>query len=339
MGLNKLNHIYAEPFILNTLRVDNDVAISDQLAVSATIDSLKIKDLTITGDLTAGVTNISGDDQNNIKVGEDALAYITTGIQNIAFGQDTLFSTTSGSNNIAIGNAALNENATGSNSIAIGENTLKSNNASGGVAIGSKALELTSGASNTGIGFNAGKLLTNGASNTFIGALAGSEVTSGSYNIVIGANTGSSIATSSNNVIISDGQGNIKISANGAGDVSVPGSLNVTGNIIFHYTTNASPTLDGSNKYQIVLADDGKIVEMNSATTNYVVVPLASTTNFPVGTSINILQVNDGQTIVEGAVGVTINSTPGLKLRAKWSSATLVKRAANTWVLMGDLTV
>jgi hypothetical protein len=339
MGLNKLNHIYEEPFILNTLRVDNDVAIADQLAVSSTIENLTIKDLTITGDLTAGVTNISGDNQNNIKVGENALSYITTGIQNTAFGRNTLFSTNTGSNNIAIGDTALTENATGSNNIAIGQNSLKSSNASGSVAIGSKALELTSGANNTGIGFNAGILVTNGTTNTFIGALAGSEVTSGSYNVVIGANTGSSIATSSNNVIISDGQGNIKLSSNSAGDVSIPGSLNVTGNIIFHYVTNASPTLNGSNKYQIVLEDDGKIIEMNSATTNYVTVPTAATTNFPVGTSITILQVSDGQTIVEGAVGVTINATPGLKLRAKWSSATLVKRAANLWVLMGDLTV
>jgi len=31
-------------------------------------------------------------------------------------------------------------------------------------------------------------------------------------------------------------------------------------------------------------------------------------------------------------------STPGLKLRARWSGATLVKVAANTWWLSGDLT-
>jgi hypothetical protein len=35
--------------------------------------------------------------------------------------------------------------------------------------------------------------------------------------------------------------------------------------------------------------------------------------------------------------GVTINATPGLKLRAQWSSATLVKRNTDTWVLVGDL--
>ena len=38
-----------------------------------------------------------------------------------------------------------------------------------------------------------------------------------------------------------------------------------------------------------------------------------------------------------GTGGVTINATPGLKLRAQWSSATLIKRATDTWVLIGDL--
>ena len=40
---------------------------------------------------------------------------------------------------------------------------------------------------------------------------------------------------------------------------------------------------------------------------------------------------------VKPAGGVTINATPGLKLRAQWSYATLIKRATDTWVLVGDL--
>ena len=40
---------------------------------------------------------------------------------------------------------------------------------------------------------------------------------------------------------------------------------------------------------------------------------------------------------VAATAGVTINATPGLKLRAQWSSATLIKRATDTWVLVGDL--
>jgi hypothetical protein len=347
MGLNKLNHIYAEPFVLNTLRVDNDVAISDQLAVSATIDNLRIKDLTVTGNMTAGVTNISGDDKNNIKVGEDALVYVTTGIQNTAFGRNTLFATNTGSNNIAIGDTALTENASGSNNIAIGQNTLKSSNGSGGVAIGSKALELTSGSTNTAIGFNSGLLVTNGSSNTFVGSLSGSAVTSGSNNVIIGGNTGSSIATSSNNIIISDGGGNSRISVNSSGTVSIPGSVSVTGTAIYHVETN-TPTLSAGNSYSytLVLADDGKFIEMNatSPNTNYIVVPLESSVAFPVGTQINITQIGTGQTIIRdstngGIAGVTVNATPGKKLRATWSTATLLKRSTNSWVLMGDLTV
>jgi hypothetical protein len=343
MGLNKLNHIYEEPFILNTLRVDNDVAISDQLAVSSIIENLRIKNLTITGDLTAGVTNISGDDQNNIKVGENALSFITTGIQNTAFGRNTLFSNNTGSNNIAIGDTALNENASGANNIAIGQNTLKSSNASGGTAIGSKALEVSTGANNTAIGFNAGLINTTGTVNTFIGSLAGSAVTSGSKNVVIGANTGSSIATSSNNIIISDGDGNSRISVNSSGVVSVPGSVSVTGTVIYHTTTN-TPTLSDPYSYTLVLADDGKFVEMSSSSTNYIDIPLAATVAFPVGTQINIVQTGVGQTVIRdatngGTAGVTVNATPGKRLRATWSAATLVKRSTNSWLLMGDLTV
>jgi hypothetical protein len=35
---------------------------------------------------------------------------------------------------------------------------------------------------------------------------------------------------------------------------------------------------------------------------------------------------------------VGVVATPGLKLRTKWSSATLVKRAKNSWIVFGDLT-
>jgi len=89
--------------------------------------------------------------------------------------------------------------------------------------------------------------------------------------------------------------------------------------------------------YTLVLADKNKIVEMSVATANNLTVPPNSSVAYPVGAQINILQTGVGQTtIVEGA-GVTVNRTPGLKLRAQWSSATLIKRATDTWVLIGDL--
>jgi hypothetical protein len=92
-----------------------------------------------------------------------------------------------------------------------------------------------------------------------------------------------------------------------------------------------------TSSYSLVLADKNKIVEMSNASANNLTVPLNSSQAFPVGTQINILQTGAGQTTVVATGGVTINGTPGLKLRAQWSYATLIKRATDTWVLVGDI--
>jgi hypothetical protein len=102
---------------------------------------------------------------------------------------------------------------------------------------------------------------------------------------------------------------------------------------IINLTTNAQT----GTTYTSVLDDNGKIVEMNNASANTLTVPLNSSVAYPVGAQINILQTGTGQTTVAATGGVTINATPGLKLRAQWSSATLIKRATDTWVLVGDL--
>jgi len=85
-----------------------------------------------------------------------------------------------------------------------------------------------------------------------------------------------------------------------------------------------------------------QMIEINhtGGTAVTVTVPTDDTNGitYPVGTSIDLLRTNTGVVTIAAAVGVTVNATPGLTLRARWSSATLFKRAANTWVLMGDLT-
>ncbi len=89
--------------------------------------------------------------------------------------------------------------------------------------------------------------------------------------------------------------------------------------------------------YTLVLSDKNKIVEMNVGSANNLTVPPNSSVAFPVGSQINILQVGAGQTTIVAGSGVTVNATPGLKIRAQWSYATLIKRAENTWVLVGDI--
>jgi len=87
------------------------------------------------------------------------------------------------------------------------------------------------------------------------------------------------------------------------------------------------------------LTERDDLIEMSSASALVLTIPTDATLNFPIGTSIDILQTGAGQVTIAPVSGtVTVNATPGLKLRTTWSSATLFKRAANTWVVFGDLT-
>ena len=95
--------------------------------------------------------------------------------------------------------------------------------------------------------------------------------------------------------------------------------------------------------YPLVLSDKYKIIEMNlTSTANTVTIPTNSTQAFPVGSQITIIQTGTGATTVAVSAGVTLNCTPQIssnaaKLRTQYSSCTLIKRATNTWIAIGDL--
>ena len=89
-----------------------------------------------------------------------------------------------------------------------------------------------------------------------------------------------------------------------------------------------------SGSHTIVTADVNNIREMSNGGT--ISIP-ADNSFWPVGAVVDVIQTGSSQVTVAGGAGVTVNATPGLKLRAQWSSATILKRAANTFVVMGDL--
>jgi hypothetical protein len=123
------------------------------------------------------------------------------------------------------------------------------------------------------------------------------------------------------------------ITTSGITSVGILSSLAVTANVVYHIDTNAQAA-----SYTLVLADDGKIVEVGSASPNTLTVPTNASVAFPIGTQITVIQTGTGQTTITPVSGtVTINATPGLKLRTQWSSCVLIKRATNTWVALGDL--
>jgi hypothetical protein len=128
-------------------------------------------------------------------------------------------------------------------------------------------------------------------------------------------------------------------------DTLVVGNLEATG-VVFSDGTQTkqgvpSITTIAAKTDSYTLSDLNErdtIVEISKASAVTLTIPLNATIAYPVGTTIDIIQTGSGQVTIAGAGGVTVNATPGLKLRTQWSSATLLKRAENTWLVYGDLT-
>lgn len=132
-----------------------------------------------------------------------------------------------------------------------------------------------------------------------------------------------------------------------AGTVRLTGSLDLSGGTVSFadgvQSKQGVPSITPINtQYYSYTLDSlslrDTIIDMRMTVANTITIPTDSVLNFPVGTTIDILQSGTGQTSVQGATGVVLNFTPGRKLRLQWSMATLLKRDANTWLLFGDLT-
>jgi hypothetical protein len=90
--------------------------------------------------------------------------------------------------------------------------------------------------------------------------------------------------------------------------------------------------------YTLVAGDLNDLVTLNNASAITLTIPPSV---FSANDSINIAQIGAGQVTFAQGAGVTINSTGATstapKLRLRYSAATVICTAANTFLVIGDI--
>jgi hypothetical protein len=105
--------------------------------------------------------------------------------------------------------------------------------------------------------------------------------------------------------------------------------------------TNYADTITANTQtgnYTLVLADRGKVVEMDSASATTVTVPPNSSVAFPTGALVEVYRHNTGTVTLVAGSGVTLRSPGGLLgVSAQYDTVALRKRATDEWVVSGNV--
>jgi hypothetical protein len=88
----------------------------------------------------------------------------------------------------------------------------------------------------------------------------------------------------------------------------------------------------------LALADEGKVLRVNSSSNLTVTIPLNSSVAFPIDTEIAILRYGTGTVSISPTAGVTLESKAGeRKISGQFGSVALKKIGTDEWVLVGSL--
>jgi hypothetical protein len=121
----------------------------------------------------------------------------------------------------------------------------------------------------------------------------------------------------------------------GATGPGVTGPTGATGPAFFPLTGNTY-----TSSHTLVAGNAGSLVRMNVGSAHSLTIPPDITYNFPLGTQIVVVQMGVGQTTFAQGAGVLIYSEGNKKItKAQYATASLIKLAADTWLLSGNLTV
>lgn len=117
------------------------------------------------------------------------------------------------------------------------------------------------------------------------------------------------------------------------GNLSLDGNMEVQGSMKSNLVFNSTGAT-----YPLQLSDNGKVVELSSSSTTYILIPMESSVPFPDGSQILLVRGGTGDVIVSGGPGTVLLSAEGnTSLNFQYSAATLVKKENDTWYLFGDL--
>ena len=146
--------------------------------------------------------------------------------------------------------------------------------------------------------------------------------------------TGSS-TPSSGAVLMGDGSGS------SAWDTTPPigGNTTVSGTLTASVAVGQAVDLDRKPAdYTLVLADAGKVIEINSGSSENVTIPPNSSVAFPVGTQIVVVRLGAGAVVIVEGSGVTTRSDEDKnKIKSQYSSCVLIKHETVEWYILGNL--
>ena len=116
-------------------------------------------------------------------------------------------------------------------------------------------------------------------------------------------------------------------------------SPTVTGTLTAGVAVGQAVDLDRKTAdYTLVLTDAGKVIEINSGSSENVTIPPNSSVAFPVGTQIVIVRLGAGAVVIVEGAGVTTRSDGDkAKIKAQYSSCVLIKHETNEWYILGHL--